>query len=72
MGLLGQDTAVNSIEESFFSERLARLRVGYEGPMAYIVDQISSHSYEDWTVEVQQVIGREMNLMMVPGKGSGK
>ena len=68
MGLLGQDTAVNSIEESFFSERLARLRVGYEGPMAYIVDQISSHAYENWTVEVQQVIGREMNLIMVPGK----
>lgn len=70
--LLDQDSAVNSIEESFFSERLARLRVGYEGPMAYIVDQISSHSYEDWTVEVQQVIGREMNLNMVPGKGPGK
>lgn len=67
MGLLDQDTAVNSIEESFFSERLARLRVGYDGPMAYIVDQIGSHTYDGATVEVQQVIGREMNLLMVPG-----
>jgi hypothetical protein len=67
MGLLGQDTAVNSIEESFYSERLARLRVGYEGPMAYIVDRISTHTYDGATVEVQQVIGREMNLLMVPG-----
>jgi hypothetical protein len=68
MSLLDQDTAVNSIEESFFSERLARLRVGYDGPMAYIVDKLSSHSYENCTIEVQNVIGREMNLLMVPGK----
>lgn len=70
VGLLDQESSVNSIEESFYSDRLARLRVGYEGPMAYIVDLLRSHSYEGSTIEVQSVVDRDMNLIMVPGKGA--
>lgn len=71
-GLLGQDPMVFAIEESYSSERSARIRIGYEGPMSHLVDLISDKLYEGWTVEVQEVIGREMKLVMVPGDGSGE
>ena len=67
--LLDQDPAVFATEESYFSERSARIRVGYDGPMSYLVDLVGNKRYEGWTVEVQEVIGREMKLIMVPGEG---
>jgi len=68
-GLLAQDNAVHSIEESYFSERSARVRVGYDGAMSYLVDLLLDKSYDGWIIEVQEVIGREMNLVMVPHSG---
>lgn len=65
-GLLAEDNAVHSVEEAYFSERSARIRVGYEGPMSYLVDQLLTRSYDGWILEVQEVIGRDMKLVMVP------
>ncbi|MBX3180172.1 MAG: hypothetical protein KF886_22715 [Candidatus Hydrogenedentes bacterium] len=66
MGLMSQDPAVHSIEEAYFSERSARIRVGYDGPMSRLVDLIADKLYDGWLLEVQEVIGREMNLLMRP------
>lgn len=69
LGLLARDGAVHSIEESYFSERSARVRVGYEGPMSYLVDLVRDKLYDGRRLEVREVIGREMNLVMVPYEG---
>lgn len=66
LGLLEQDPAVHSVQEAYFSERSARVRVGYDGPMSYLVDLIRDKSYDGWVIEIQEVIDREMNLIMVP------
>jgi len=68
-GLLAQDNAVNSVEEAYFSERSARVRLGYDGPMSYLVDLLLSRSFDGWIVEVQEVIDRDMKLVMVPHSG---
>ncbi len=63
--VLQQEPMINSIEESFFSDRLARIRLGYTGSLGYLVDQIRERSYEGWALEIQEVVGREMTLVMI-------
>lgn len=63
--LLQHEPQIDTIEESFFSERLARIRLGYTGNMGYLVDLIRDRSYEGWPLEIQEVVGREMNLVLV-------
>lgn len=67
-GLLAQDNAIHSVEEAYFSERSARVRLGYDGPMSYLVDLLSDKSFDGWVVEVQEAFGieRTMNLVLVP------
>lgn len=66
LGLIEQDPGVHSVEEAYFSERSARIRVGYDGPMSHLVDLIRDKSFDGWVLEVREVIDREMNLIMVP------
>lgn len=61
-----QEPLIDTIEESFFSERLARIRLGYHGDMGYLVDQIRDRSYEGWPLEIQEVVGRDMKLVLAP------
>ena len=60
MGLMSQDPAVHSIEEAYFSSARAprELRRAHEPPRDLIADKL----YDSWLLEVQEVIGREMNL----------
>ena len=54
---------IDTIENAYYSERLARIRLGYSGSMGYLVDLIRDRDYEGWPLVIQEVVGREMNLI---------
>lgn len=63
-----REPLIDSISESFFSERLARIRLGYAGSLAYLVDQIDRQIFEGWRLEVNEVVGRDMTLSFISGE----
>jgi len=65
MDVLQMVPLIDTIEESFFSERLARIRLRYTGNMGYLVDQIRDRSYEGWPLEIKEVVGRDMDLVLI-------
>jgi hypothetical protein len=53
---------LDEIEELYYSDTRARLRVRYDGPIAYLVDVLSAGRYAGKKIEPQRVVGRDMTL----------
>lgn len=53
---------LDTIEELFFSNTRARVRVPYDGPMAYLTDLITSGTYGGKKLEPLRVVGRNMTF----------
>ena len=64
-----QEPMIDYIEESYFSTTVARIRLGYQGNLGYLVDQVRDRSYEGWPLEIREVVGREMNLVFLKPQG---
>ena len=54
------------IEELFYADKLARLRVKYVGPMGALVEAIAASRYDGMSAEVTHVVQRRMKLRFEP------
>jgi len=64
--LLREAFGYNNVEIYFTSERFARIRVDYDGPMIDFVDLISSGAFADAYIQVHRAVGREVEAEFVP------
>jgi len=58
LGLLGD----GDVDELFFSERLARVRMPYFGSLAALVDTLAAGKYEGRALEVRRALERNMTV----------
>lgn len=56
------DSAIEAVDELYFSEKLARLRVTYDGPMSHLVALLTPGPYCGRTLGVRHVVGRTITV----------
>ncbi|MBI2421326.1 MAG: hypothetical protein HYV27_00755 [Candidatus Hydrogenedentes bacterium] len=61
---LTQDAAVFSVEDLFFTEKRARLRLAYDGPMGHLADLLSGLPVHGGTLTVDRAVGRNMTVSL--------
>ena len=67
--VIAQHPGVKSVEELFYSDAEARVRIRYDGRMAPLVDDLTLRAYSDFSVEAEQVVERNI-LLSVAEAGS--
>lgn len=59
---LEMELHLENIEELYYSEDRARIRVPYDGPIAHLVDILTQVKYAGKSLQPSRVVGRDMSL----------
>jgi hypothetical protein len=65
-GLLKGLPGIGEVEELYCTEKEARLRAGYKGEVASLLEGLTSKGFSDFRLEVTRVVGREITLKLIP------
>jgi hypothetical protein len=63
--LLAQDP-IRAVEQIYYSDSLARLRIAYDGSMAHLSDFLAPVVAEGRKLEILRVVGREIEVSFAP------
>lgn len=64
--VIQETPGVKALDELYFAEAEARLRIDYDGRMAHFVEHLTAHRYCGFALEAQRVIARQVTLTLIP------